>query len=238
MINNLKVLAIIPARGASKRIPHKNIKILCGKPLIEYTIDAAKKSMYIDRIITSTDDEATAKIALRAGSEIPFMRPPELSGDVVTDFPVFLHALNWLMEHESYKPDIVVQLRPTSPMRTTEHIDEAIKILVTDPSADSVRTVTVTEQSPYKMYEIDGEGLLKPIITLDNNTESFNLPNQILPVIYKHVGYVDVVRAEIITKKKKMTGSRIIPLVIEKAYSGINTLQDWDYYEYLLNKQK
>jgi N-acylneuraminate cytidylyltransferase len=238
MINKFKVLAIIPARGGSKRIPHKNIKLLAGKPLIEYTIDTAKKSKYIDRIITSTDDKEIADISLRAGSEIPFIRPTEFATDSATDFQVIYHAINWMIDRESYKPDIIVQLRPTSPLRTVEDIDLAIEMIVSNQNVDSVRTVTLPEQSPYKMYKINGDGLIDPILSYNDIPESYNLPNQDLPKIYKQVGYVDVIWTKVILEKKKMSGDKILPLILPIAYSGINVPEDWDYYEYLIKKNK
>jgi N-acylneuraminate cytidylyltransferase len=238
MIKGHTVLALIPARGGSKRIPKKNIKHLAGKPLIVHSIESARKSKYIDRLITSTDDSEIAEVARKHGSEVPFMRPAELANDMANDFSVFSHALEWLEQTEGWKPDIIVQLRPTSPLRTVEHIDAAIELLSQNKEADSVRTVTRPEQSPYKMYKITEDNLLEPVIALPGIAESFNLPHTVLPVAYKHVGYVDAVWLRTVTEKGKMTGDKIIPLVIENAYSGIDTDEDWDRYEYLISKMQ
>ena len=238
MIEDKKVLGLVLARGGSKRVPKKNIKELNGKPLIGYTIDAAKESKYIDRIITSTDSEEIAEVARSFGSETPFMRPSEFADDTATDFPVFTHALSWLLENEDYKPDIVVQLRPTSPLRTTKHIDDAIELLFKHPEADSVRTVAEPEQTPYKMYSVSDDGFLKPLLRVEGEKESFNLPGQKLPKAYKHVGYVDVMWYETLMGKNQMTGDKIVPLILEEAYSGINTPDDWDHYEYLVSRQQ
>lgn len=234
MIGEKKVLGLVLARGGSKRVPQKNIKELCGKPLIAYTIEVAKKSTYLDRVITSTDSEEIAAVARFYGSETPFLRPDELANDTATDYPAFIHALSWIKKHEDYTPDIVVQLRPTSPLRKTEHIDRAIELLYKHPEVDSVRTVTEPEQSPYKMYRIGSDGFLEPVLQIEGEKESFNLPGQKLPKAYKHVGYVDVMWYRTLMEKKQMTGDKIVPLVLEKAYSGINTLDDWGRYEYLL----
>lgn len=236
MIKDKKVLGLVLARGGSKRIPSKNIKELNGKPLIGYTIEAAKKSKYLDRIVTSTDSDEIATVAKSFGSETPFLRPSEFAHDTATDFSVFTHALSWLLENESYKPDIVVQLRPTSPLRTTEHIDDAIELLYAHPEADSVRTVAEPEQTPYKMYHLDDGGFLKPLLCVEGEEESFNLPGQKLPKVYKHVGYGDVMWYDTIVKKNQMTGDKVVPLILNNAFSGINTLDDWDYYEYLVRK--
>src|SRR3989338_2337973 len=138
MIQNYNVFALILARGGSKRVPRKNIKELSDKPLLVYTIEQGKRSKYIDRMIVSTDDEEIARVARECCGEAPFLRPAELAGDTVTDFPVFVHALKWLRDHEKYQPDIVVQLRPTHPLRKPEDIDRAIELLVSHPEADSV----------------------------------------------------------------------------------------------------
>lgn len=237
MIKNHTVLGLILARGGSKRIPQKNIKDLCGKPLIWYTIDAAKKSQYLDRVILSSDDPEIIAVAKQYGVDVPFVRTAELAADTVTDYPVFVHALEWLEKNEGYKPDIVVQLRPTSPLRTAEHIDNAIEFLAEHPEADSVRTVAEPDQSPYKMYRVDNAGYLEPLIKLEGQPESFNLPQQKLPKAYKHVGYVDAMWRKTIMEKKQMTGEKVLPLVIDDAVSGINKLGDWEWIEYLMRKR-
>jgi N-acylneuraminate cytidylyltransferase len=238
MIQNYKVVALVLARGGSKRIPHKNIKLLAGKPLIGYSIEQAKNSKYIDRIITSTDDPEIAEVAKTFGSEVPFMRPAEHAVDTATDYPVFMHALGWLEETDKYNADIYVQLRPTSPLRTTVQIDQAIELLVANPEADSVRTVTEPDQSPYKMYKIGESGMLEPLLRIEGEAESFNMPQQKLPKAYKHVGYLDVVWRRTLVEKGKMTGDKIVPLILEKAVSGINKPEEWEYYEYLINQNK
>lgn len=239
MIKNFKVLALIPARGGSKRVPKKNIKDLGGRPLLAYTIEQGKASKYIDRLIVSTDDEEIIRVAKTFGAEVPFVRPEELSGDAVTDFPVFVHALEWLQEHENYEPDIVVQLRPTHPLRNIEDVDRAIEILSEHPEADSVRTVKEPDQTPYKMYKINEKGLLEPLLPLPGIPESFNLPRQKLPKAYEHTGVADIMWRQTLLDKKQMTGTAILPLVLERyPYSGINTLEDWDKYEYWIRQKR
>jgi N-acylneuraminate cytidylyltransferase len=237
MIRNYTICAIALARSGSTRIPKKNIKLLAGKPLIAYTFEEGKKSKYVDRFIITTDDLEVIKIAKHYGVEAPFIRPAELAENMVADYPVFMHALGWLKEHEKYEPDIVVQLRPTSPLRTAAQIDKAIELLVEHPDADCVRTVTEPEQSPYKMFAINKEGFLKPLLTVPGVPESYNLPQQKLPKAYKHVGYLDVMWRKTLTEKGKMTGDKIFPYILEHAESGINVPEDWDYYEYLITKR-
>lgn len=238
MINSHTVLAIVPARGGSKRLPGKNMRELAGKPLIAYSFDEAKKSKYIDRLMLVSDDDEIIEFARKQGIDVPFKEPSELASDNNKDYDFFMYFLEKLKKRENYEPDIIVQLRPTSPLRTVEHIDAAIELLATHPEVDSVRTVAEPEQSPYKMYSVTEDGHLAPLLTIPGEPESFNLPGQKLPKAYKHVGYVDAVWRRTLQEKGKMTGDIILPLVLENALSGINTMSDWERYEMVFAKRK
>ncbi|MFN8427912.1 MAG: acylneuraminate cytidylyltransferase family protein [Anaerolineales bacterium] len=150
-------LAIIPARGGSKGIPRKNIRNFAGYPLIAWSIAAAKQSSLVTRVIVSTDDEEIASVAREFGAETPFLRPAKFAEDNTTDLPVFEHALAWLAEHENYHPEIVVQLRPTSPIRPRGLVDDAIQVLLHHKDADSVRGVVSAGQNPHKIGASPGE---------------------------------------------------------------------------------
>ncbi len=139
----MKIVAIIPARGGSRSIPMKNLKLLCGKPLIAWSILSAKESKLIDRVIVSTDSAEIAEVAKKYGAEVPFLRPQELATDTLGIEPVLKHAYEWLKENENYNADALVLLMPTSPTRQTFHIDDAIKIFQ-DTKADSVVAVNET----------------------------------------------------------------------------------------------
>ena len=117
MVKRPEVLAVIPARGGSKGIPHKNIRCFAGHPLIAYSIAAARQSELVTRVIVSTDDPEIADVARDFGAQVPFLRPAELAQDTTLDLPVFQHVLAWLIANEAYQPDFVLQLRPTSPVR-------------------------------------------------------------------------------------------------------------------------
>lgn len=225
--NKLEVLAIVPARGGSKSIPGKNIQEFLGYPLIAYSIAAAKQSTLVDRVIVSTDNEDIAKIARQFGAETPFMRPAELAKDDTLDFPVFEHALKWLNENEDYKADIVVQLRPTSPLRPPNLIDEAIQTLIEHAEADSVRGVVPAGQNPHKMWRIAEGGSMQALLTVKGVEEAFNAPRQSLPSVYWQTGHIDVIRSETILNKGSMSGDKIRPIHIDAAYSvDIDTLSD------------
>ncbi len=202
MKNNKEVLVVIPARGGSKGIPRKNIRLLAGYPLIAYSIEIARQSTLVTRIIVSTDDEEIAAIARELGAEVPFLRPPELAQDDTRDLPVFQHALNWLNEKEGYIPDAVVQLRPTTPIRERDSLDRAIKLLIDHPAADSVRAVVVPDKNPFKMWTIRPDGMMKPLIQLDEIQEAYNAPRQSLPEAYWHSGQIDVIRPETLLDKE------------------------------------
>jgi len=230
----MKVLALIPARGGSKSIPRKNILSFAGFPLISYSIAAALEANTITRVIVSTDDDEIAQVARQYGAETPFLRPPEFSGDETPDLPVFVHALNWLAKKENYHPEIVVQLRPTSPMRRKWHIDQAVYRLIEHPEADAVRTVCEPFQNPFKMWRIQADGFMRPLLETDYS-EPYNMPRQVLPTVYWQTGYVDAAWSETILEKNSMTGERILPLIIDPSeWIDIDSLADWRRAEHLL----
>ncbi len=209
-----EVLAIIPARGGSKGLPNKNILPLLGHPLIAYSIKAAQDSKLVTRVLVSTDSQSIADVALQYGANVPFLRPAEFALDLSTDLEVFVHALNWLKENENYTPDLVIQLRPTSPIRKADLIDECIiKLLNSD--ADSLRIVTPSPITPYKMWKIEDENnLMIPLLSAEGVEEPFNEPRQRLPKTYWQIGTLDVIRPEVILKKNSISGKKIIPHVV------------------------
>lgn len=227
------ILALIPARGGSKGIPRKNIKSFAGYPLIAWSIAAAKQSKLVTRIIVSTDDEEIAAVAREWGAETPFLRPGELAQDKTTDLPVFEHALKWLEDVEEYHPDILVQLRPTSPFRPHGMVDAAVQILLNHKDADCVRGVVPAAQNPFKMWRFNGEDKpLEQLLTVEGITEPYNAPRQILPPVYWQTGHIDAIRTGTIINKKSLTGEVIYPLVIDPKYTvDIDTPADWVKYE-------
>ena len=208
-----EVLAIIPARGGSKGIPRKNLVHFLGDPLITHSIRHALGCKSITKTIVSTDDDEIASLSRKLGADVPFMRPSELAEDHVLDWPVFVHALKYLEKQESYKPDIVVHLRPTTPYRKTEWIDEAIQLLLDNPQADSVRSVSEPEKHPYRMFSIDDSGFLDPIMK-HKHPEPYLLRRQDLPKVYYYNCVIDVTRPETIFLMKSMTGQHILPFIM------------------------
>ncbi len=236
----MEILAVVPARGGSKGIPRKNLKLLAGEPLIAHTIREGQKSKLINRLIVSTEDAEISRVARERGAEVPFVRPAELAMDEVTDLPVFQHCLGWLAEHENYSPDIVVHLRPTAPLRTVFHIDRAIELLLASPDADSVRSVSPASEQPLKMWRVN-DGNLTPYIPAEvyGLNEPYNLPRQKLPAAYIHNGAVDVVRANVILDKNSMTGESIKAFVMDADECvSIDSSLDWELVELLMSRRQ
>lgn len=230
-----EVLALIPARGGSKGIPRKNIRLFAGYPLIAYSIAAGLQAKSVTRVILSTDSEEIAQTAREYGAETPFLRPEKYAQDKTTDLPVFEHALNWLAENEGYHPEIVVQLRPTSPIRPPDCVDRAVELLLEHPAADSVRGVVPSGQNPFKMWRIDEQGVMQPLLKVDGIAEPYNAPRQILPETFWQTGHIDAIRASVILEKKSMSGDTILPLRIDPRYTvDIDNLADWARAERLL----
>jgi len=230
-----KILALIPARGGSKSVFRKNIRPLAGHPLLAYSIAAGLQAASVSRVMVSTDDEEIAEIARSYGAEIPFLRPAALAQDDTTDFPVFKHALDWLAENESYTPDIVVQLRPTSPLRPPDCVDRAVKLLIEDPQADSVRGVIPSGQNPYKMWRIDDDGRMQPLIS-GGYEEPYNMPRQQLPVTYWQTGHIDAIRRETI-EGGSLTGETILPLILDPRFAvDIDTDRDHERAEWIIRQ--
>ncbi len=230
-----EVLAIIPARGGSKGIPRKNIRHFCGYPLIAYSIAAGLQAESVTRVIVSTDDEEIAAVAREWGAETPFLRPAEFAQDKTTDLPVFVHALRWLAEHEGYKPDVVVQLRPTSPIRPKTMVDEAVRILLQHADADSVRGIVPAGQNPHKMWNLPqgGNAPMKNLLAVEGIEEPYNAPRQILPDAYWQTGHIDAIRPAAILSGS-MSGKTIYPLVIDPNFTvDLDNLRDWERAEWL-----
>lgn len=209
----MSTISIIPARGGSKGIPGKNIAPLLGHPLIAYSIAASLASHKISRTIVSTDSEEIAEIARRYGAEVPFLRPAEFSTDMSTDRDFLLHAIAWLGEHEKVKPEYIVHLRPTTPLREPEVIDNAVRLIYDNSSATSLRSAHVASKTPYKWFEMDASGYFKGIRPDDLRPEYYNLPRQSFPPVYDPNGYVDVLRVSQLLGSPSVHGEAILGFV-------------------------
>ncbi|MDD7349891.1 MAG: acylneuraminate cytidylyltransferase family protein [Clostridiales bacterium] len=167
MIENKKILAIIPARGGSKGIPRKNVKAISGKPMIQYTIEAAKECPYIDKVVVSTEDEEIADISMRAGAIVPFSRPEELATDEAKTIDVVMHAVEFY-ERKAEHFDIIVLLQPTSPLRNAEDITKALEYFMRNEQRSLV-TVSEVSESPILMRNFNKENKLEKILEEDSD---------------------------------------------------------------------
>jgi CMP-N,N'-diacetyllegionaminic acid synthase len=222
---NGEVLALIPARGGSKGIPRKNVIEIAGKPLIAWSIRQALEATRVTRVIVSTDDPEIASVAREWGAEVPFMRPARYALDGSPDIDVFRHALELLAEEEGYSPEVVVHLRPTGPVRRVADIDAAADVLLADPTADAVRSVSLVHQSPYKMWRISEDGSMEPLLRIPGVRDCQSQPRQSLPQVFWQNGYVDVLRPRAVLEQGSMWGDRVLPFVVD------TELFDLDYPE-------
>lgn len=209
-------LAIIPARSGSKGVPDKNIRILGGYPLIAWSIAACKLANSIDRIIVSTDSEKYAQIARNLGAEVPFLRPSEFSGDNSTDYEFIKHTLDWFKKNDSV-PELIAHIRPTTPFRSPELIDHAVKLFSKKNDATALRSIHPMSESAYKTFEIAESGQLKRVASNSTAIDQSNNARQQFPTTYIANGYVDVLSSSFIRENELIHGDNVIPYVTPQA---------------------
>ncbi|AZR73887.1 acylneuraminate cytidylyltransferase [Anoxybacter fermentans] len=225
-------LALILARGGSKGIPKKNIKILNGKPLLAYTIEEAKKSKFIDRVVLSTESEEIAEVGKRYGAEVPFMRPKELATDEASSIDAIIHALNWLKMNEDYWPKFTVLLQPTSPLRTVKDIDGAIEKLL-EHNAESLVSLCEVDKHPFWLKKI-----------IDNRVVPYTeegqhiTRRQDLPKVYSLNGAIFIAESILLVKERSFYVGRTIPYIMPKERSvDIDNIIDWHLAEILMKER-
>ncbi|MFT6901227.1 MAG: CMP-N,N'-diacetyllegionaminic acid synthase [Colwellia sp.] len=223
MLNGKKVLAIIPARGGSKRLPRKNVLPLCGKPLIVWSIEAAQQSSYIDKIMVSTDDAEIAKIAEQYGAEVPFIRPSKLASDVASTIDVIIHAVNYYKANGE-KYDYVMILQPTSPLRSSRHISGAIKLLQ-EKKADAIISVCETEHSPLWANTLSESSSLELFL----REEIKNKRSQDLPKYYRLNGAIYLINVINLLAEKTMFISNNIYAYKMNKKSSVDIDEDLDF---------
>jgi CMP-N,N'-diacetyllegionaminic acid synthase len=223
----LSILGIIPARAGSKGIVNKNLTLVNGHPLLAWSIAAAKISTSIDRILVSTDSRKIAAVAKDYGAEVPFLRPAAIAQDGSKDLAFMTHALQWLLENEDNVPEIIVQLRPTSPLRTGKIIDQGIKKLKDNPAANSLRVVTKSPLTPYKMWRLPDGNKLEPLLASPEFAEPFNEPRQSLPATYWQIGTLDVIWSKTILDLHSVSGKNILGLEVPQNWAvDIDNIED------------
>ncbi|PIQ69029.1 MAG: N-acylneuraminate cytidylyltransferase [Candidatus Taylorbacteria bacterium CG11_big_fil_rev_8_21_14_0_20_46_11] len=228
----MKILAIIPARGGSKRIPNKNIKDFCGKPLIAYTVEQAKQCSFIDRVIVDTDSEDIATLAKNYGAEVPFLRPVELAGDDAQVVDSVVRVLDRLLQEEKYEPTHVLILQTTSPLRESEDI-EACMSLMQETDATTVLTVAPTHP---RLYHLDGEQNL--VLGNKYTNESTNMQAW-RPAFLLNGCFVYMVEASALRKEKKIITERTKAVICDKWRSvDLDTMEEWVLAEFLYAHKK
>lgn len=227
----MRILGLIPARGGSKGVPRKNIRLLGGKPLLQYTAEAALRSRHISRLILSTDDEQIAEVGRSCGLEVPFMRPAELAEDKTPMLPVIQHAMRWA-EGGGDHLDAVCLLQPTNPLRRPEDIDACIELLAASNADAAVTVLPVpSEHNPHWVYFLNGEGLL----SLSTGESMPIARRQDLPPAFHREGSVYVTRRNVVMEENSLYGKRLVGHVMESGRSvNIDTPADWYRAERLL----
>jgi len=237
-MTNVKILALIPARGGSKSIKNKNLRVLGKKPLLAYAIEPALKLDLIDRVIVSSDDEEIIDKALHYGADAPFTRPGELAKDNVPDRLVFQQALQWLKDNQNYIPDFVLNLRCTTPLKSIDDIRMVIEKW-RETGADSVRTVCAVGgvHHPYWMFRKDRHGFAVPFIEQIDPEKYYQ--RQLLPPAFRLNGLVDGIKTEVIMYHNKFYGDRmaLVETPIERSID-IDTENDLELAEFFLKKSE
>lgn len=233
MIAPQLVLGVITARGGSKGLPGKNLKLLGGKPLLQYTADAARRSKYLTDTIVSTDSTEIADVARLCGVEVPFLRPADLAQDATPHLPVLQHAVREMEAKTGRTYEFVVTLQPTSPFRLPEDIDRTIEMLVSS-NADSAVSVCEVESGchPVKAKRFDGHRLLPYCVAEMEGTR-----RQDLPPAYKRNSAVYVSRRDLIVKENRFYGDHVVGYVVPRDRSiDIDSPLDWIVAEYMLEQ--
>ena len=232
----MKILAIIPARGGSKGVPGKNIKLLNGKPLLAYTSEIALQSKYLREVIVSTEDEQIIEVAKNLGIGVPFVRPLELAQDNTPTIDVIIHALQWY-ENQNVLFDAICLLQVTSPFRTVDFLDNAIETFI-EKGTDSLVSVQKVphEYNPHWTFEVNAAGNLK-IATGENQIIS---RRQELPTAYHRDGSLYITKTKVLLKEHSLYGESTAFIESDpESYVNIDTLEDWERAEVMIqNKLK
>ncbi len=233
MFNDKKILAIITARGGSKRLPRKNIRPLAGKPLLAYSIEAARSSHYIDRIIVSTEDVEIADIAKKYGVDVPALRPTKLAEDATSSDAVLKYTVEYMESKENYIPDIIVLIQPTSPFVSADDIDKTIEMLIAGKSNSSLTACEITER-PEWMYRLNGN-IASPYIQGE-----VPYRRQDMQKLYRSNGAVYCVKREILLKKGILVDKENLRVYImpKERSVDIDDINDFNYAEMLFKNNK
>lgn len=233
-----KIVALIPARGGSKGVPGKNLRLVGGHPLIAYSIRAALLAKGVDSVVVSTDCPEIASVSKEYGAEVPFFRPAHLAGDRSTDYDVIEHYLSWERQHRASAADwaeYVVHLRPTTPLRDPAVIEQAIQAIRSHAECTSLRSGQEMGETAYKTCEVEN-GYVKGLCGMGFDADRLNAPRQTFPVTYQLNGYVDILKSAFILQSKLLHGNRCL-LFETKPNHEIDRPEDFALVEFLLERQ-
>ena len=226
------VIAIIPARAGSKSVIDKNIQLLSGHPLIAYSIAAAKLSKNINRVIVSTNSKKYADIAKKYGAEVPFIRPDIYATDISTDRDFLIHAINWFKSNKEKIPEYWIHLRPTTPLRSPDILDDAINHIKNNNYSTSLRSGHKAPESPWKWFIRDGDffkGLL--------NNEDYNLPKEAFNQVYIPNGYIDIVKTSFMQNNKEIHGDKMI-FFESPVCTEVDSKEEFEFLQYQSDKNE
>ena len=228
------VFGIIPARGGSKGVKNKNIRLVKNEPLINYTIEAAKKSQMLDKFIVSTDSEEIREVAIAAGAEVPFIRPSEYASDQASMVSVIDHALKWRENSSNLKVDVFVLLQPTTPLRSSKDIDLAIELILSNQEADSlISCCDATHVHPVTMYEFDG----KYMRWYTKNKKMIR--RQEFPPTYVRNGCIYITRSNYFFNEKRLVNDTPLGYIMPRWRSvNIDDELDFRIAEYIYKQRK
>jgi CMP-N,N'-diacetyllegionaminic acid synthase len=230
----VEILGLVTARGGSKGIPGKNVKLLAGKPLIRWTIDEACKSRLISRLLVSTDDEEIRSVSLAGGAEVPFLRPTEIAGDTSPHIEVMIHTLDWLKNEQNYQPDYVLLLQPTSPFRTVQDIDGVLQMAMDNPEVDALIGVCEAENHPFLIKKLDHRGKLEDYL----QSELAYLRRQDLPPAYVINGAIYLNKPSSLRRERKMVPTGSLAYIMPKERSlDVDTPWDFHVAELIMNER-
>jgi CMP-N-acetylneuraminic acid synthetase len=232
----MSVLCTICARGDSKGVPGKNLKNLLGKPLIAYTIEQALNTSFIDRVVVSTDSDKIADIAKQYGAEVPFIRPRSLATDDAPKLPVIKHAVKYYIENLNFNPDYVIDLDPTSPLRTGEDIEKCLNLIINDSNCDLVITGYKSNKNPYfNMVEINSDGFA----CLSKKPEKQIVRRQDAPVVYAMNASVYIWKKTVLFNQTDIIAGRVkLVAMPEERSIDIDSEVDFKLVEYFMKEKK
>jgi len=236
MRSELDIIALVPARSGSKGLKDKNILPLGGHPLISFSIIAAKQSELINEVYVTTDSEKYCQISESYGATVPFLRPAKISKDMSTDKEFFLHFIGWCISERKKIPDMIVHLRPSTPLRDFRLIDKAIQKLIDNSGASALRSCQNTELTPYKMF-FAKDDYMKPCMVDAKYKESYNQPRQVFPKTFLPNGYVDIIRPAVLLDTGRLHGDKIL-LNLTPETADIDNINDYKSAKQLLNNKE